>query len=716
MSAAITAAVDDSIAVLTFDDPGRGANVFCQSVLDELEGWLDEFESRSGLEGLVIRSGKPGIFIAGADLREFAASLDISDAEAEAICRRGQQLFMRLARFRCVTVAAIDGVCLGGGAELAAWCDRRVITTNPRAQIGWPEVKLGLIPGWGGTVRAARLAGLGNAVELITSGRAVSGPEAVRYGLCDVCVAPERLEEAVRVLVREESNTRAFEADRQRWRGPIGWNETELGFLGLTAHAMIQRETKGQYPAPEVALEVLLEGSLLDEEQAAEREAQAMAGLFGSPVNRALLNVFFLTDRNKKDRGIATADLEPARIARVGVVGAGIMGSGIAAANARRGMTVWLADASDEALAKGIAGALEEAAYDRDAGKPTAERLREIALRLHPVAAPADYGRCDLVIEAVVENENVKAEVLPAVEKELPDGAILASNTSTIPITRLASHLARPDRFLGIHFFNPVRRMQLVEVIRGEATSDHAVASAVAYAKRLGKMPVVVRDAPGFLVNRLLLPYMAEAIELLQEGVPMDRIERLAKAFGMPMGPFTLYDVVGLDTALFAGTVLWKAFPDRIPNPPLLVQLVKAGRLGQKSGAGFFRYAPGRKKGEVDPELETYLKPHRREGPEMDDAHITDRLFLPMLAEATRVLEEGLVRDPRDVDLAMIFGVGFPAFRGGLLFWGDTLGAAHVLERLGKLDYLGPRAEPTALLREFARSGRRFYDWKPPDA
>ena len=699
---------EPDIAGLVFDTPDRGANVLSQPVLQELDEHLSELERRTDLQGLVISSAKPTIFIAGADLREFASSLDISDEEAEAICRRGQTLFQRLARTPFVTVAAIHGVCVGGGAELACWCDRRILTDHPRTQIGFPEVKLGLFPGWGGTVRAPRLAGLGNAVELITSGRSLSARQAVAMGLADQFVAPERLEAAAIAMVRQEAQSGRYRQDRETRRGSIAFSETELGFLGLTASAMIRRETKGHYPAPEAALEVILEGSQLDEDAAAVREAKGMARLFGSPVNAALLNVFFLTDRNKKDRGV-DSEVEPAEIATVGVVGAGIMGSGIAAANLKRGFAVWMKDASTEALERGLRQALEEASYDRETKSASAAKLAENAPRLNAVADDADFSVCDLAIEAIVENEEIKKQVLPQVESRLPETAFLASNTSTIPITSLAQSLSRPERFCGIHFFNPVRRMQLVEVIRGEKTSDETVATAVAYAKRLGKMPIVLKDGPGFLVNRLLLPYMNEALELLLDGVSIDEVERAAKAFGMPMGPITLYDVVGLDTALYAGQVLWKAFPDRIAVSPLLSRLVKAGRLGQKSGAGFFRYSGKKNRPEPDPEFDKILSDLLRERREMSREHITYRLFLPMLLEATRVLEESLVRDVRDVDLGLIFGIGFPAFRGGLLFWADQVGAATILKQLEEIAYLGARAEPTEMLQEMARTGSQFY-------
>jgi 3-hydroxyacyl-CoA dehydrogenase/enoyl-CoA hydratase/carnithine racemase len=699
---------EPDVAVLTFDLPGKGANILSSWVLDEFETHLAELEQRDGLAGLVIRSGKPGMFIAGADLREFAASLDAPKPTIVEVCRRGQKLFQRLSRTAFVTVAAIDGVCLGGGAELAIWCDRRVLSTGEKTQFGFPEVKLGLFPGWGGTVRASRIIGLANAVELVTSGDSVDARAAAALGLADDVAMPDALDEAAVRLVRAEQQSGQYRQDRQRWSEPIRLDETELAFLGATASAYIQQKTKGHYPAPMAALEVLLGGALVDADAALEMEAAGMAELFGSPVNAALIHVFFLSDHNKKDTGVA-GPVQPRSIASVAVIGAGIMGAGIAAAAARRGLPVAITDANAEALARGVQNVIEEAAYDKSAGAPTAARMLQLAPLVNGTTSDDELAAADLVIEAVVENLDVKRQVYARLEPRLGDDAILASNTSTIPIARLAEGLARPERFLGIHFFNPVRKMPLVEVIRGPRTDDQTVATAVALAKRIGKSPIVVNDGPGFLVNRLLLPYMNEAVELVLDGVPIDDVDKAARRFGMPMGPIALFDVVGLDTALYAGSVMAEAFPDRAIKSPLVERLVQAGRLGQKSGAGFFKYGGKDKKGQPDPALEDLLRPLVRGAERISREQIVDRLFMPMLLEATRVIAENIVRDVRDVDLGLIWGIGFPPFRGGLLFWADTLGPVEILKRLEPLRSLGSRMEPTPMLEELARGGKKFY-------
>jgi 3-hydroxyacyl-CoA dehydrogenase/enoyl-CoA hydratase/carnithine racemase len=697
------------VALLTFDDPKKGANVLSSPVLEELAGHLDSLEKRTDLAGLVIRSGKPGSFIAGADIREFAASFEMPKQQIVEFCHRGRKLFQRLSQSPFVTVAAIDGICVGGGAELAIWCDRRVMTNNPKTQYGFPEVKLGLFPGWGGTARTSRMIGLGNAVEIVTGGENIDAMAALKLGVANDVVPVDRLQDAAIRMIRAEQQSKQYVEDRKRWAAPIEVNETELGFLGATASALIQQQTKGHYPAPLAALEVMLGAAMADVDSACEDEAKGMAALFGSPVNRALINVFFLADRNKKDTGVDKPDVPTRPIKSVAVIGSGIMGQGIAAANLRRDRSVTMTDAAAKALSAGVQKVLEEVSYNKQTKGPDPQRAVKFAALLNATTTDAEVAAADLVIEAVVENPEVKQQVFARLEPQMRDDAILASNTSTIPITTLAKKLKRPQQFCGIHFFNPVRKMPLVEVIRGKETSDETIATAVAYAKAIGKSPIVVNDGPGFLVNRLLLPYMNESIELLLDGADIAAIDRAAKNFGMPMGPITLFDVVGLDTAFYAGRVMYDAFPERVVVSPVVPSLIKAGRLGQKSGAGFLKYQPGKDRGETDPALKALLEPMIRGQQKFTEEQLTARLFLPMLLEATRLLQDKIVRDVRDVDLGLIYGLGFPPFKGGLLFWADTLGAKKVLEMLKPFESLGERWKPTPMLEEMASSGAKFY-------
>ncbi len=369
-----------------------------------------------------------------------------------------------------------------------------------------------------------------------------------------------------------------------------------------------------------------------------------------------------------------------------------------------------LADAAPEALARGVRQTLEEVSYNKETKGPDAQRAIAFAPFLRSSTSEAEIAGNDLVIEAIIENADIKKSVYQRIEPQLAPEAILASNTSTIEIGRLAAALKRPERFVGLHFFNPVRKMPLVEIIRGPKTSDATVASVVAYAKRLGKSPIVVHDGPGFLVNRLLLPFLNEALELISDGAPIKQIEKASRDFGMPMGPLALYDMVGIDTSFYAGRVMWEAFPDRITASPILPALIKAGRLGQKSGAGFFAYKDAKSRGDADPALDKLLSPYVRGSRPFSQEEITHRMFLPMVLEATRILSAKLVRDVRDVDLGVIFGLGFPPFRGGLLFWADTLGAAKIIELLKPLAPLGERMRPTPMLEDMAKTGRKFYD------
>jgi 3-hydroxyacyl-CoA dehydrogenase/enoyl-CoA hydratase/3-hydroxybutyryl-CoA epimerase/3-hydroxyacyl-CoA dehydrogenase/enoyl-CoA hydratase/3-hydroxybutyryl-CoA epimerase/enoyl-CoA isomerase len=693
------------IAAITFDDPQKGANVLSKKVLAEFAAELDVVEQHGGLCGLVIRSGKPGAFLAGADLKEFAAHLAAPRQEVEQLCRDGQHLLRRLSQLPFPSVAAIDGVCLGGGAELALWCNYRVMQRSGKASLGFPEVKIGLFPGWGGSVLLPRVIGVSNAVEMITSGEPLDGAAAAACGLVDE-LADDVVAASIRLLRRQQEQPNMSLYTRPN---PAGVPEKEIEFLAATAGALIQQRTQGKYPAPVAALETILTGIRLSLDDALANEARSMAKLFGGPVNRALINVFLLTDRNKKDSGV-TSPVTPRPIESIAVIGAGIMGQGIAVANIKRGIPVVMTDADAKALDIGIGQALAEAAYNKATKQPDAKKLLSLAPLLHGGSTDGELVGRDLIIEAIVESRPVKQSIYQRLEPLVAPETILASNTSTIPITQLAKGFACPERFLGIHFFNPVRKMPLVEIIRGEQTSDETVATAVAYARKIGKTAIVVNDGPGFLVNRLLLPYMNEALELVHDGVALAAIDKAATAFGMPLGPITLYDMVGMDTAMYAGRQMWEAFPDRIAASPIVPALVKNGRLGQKSGQGFYAYAPGQTKGTSDPKVDKIIAPYLREPLPCTSKQITERLFLPVVLEATRALEDKIVRSVRDIDLALILGLGFPPFQGGLLYWADTLGAAKIVEMLGAYQSLGTRFAPTKLLLELASANRRFYE------
>ncbi|MEM9186006.1 MAG: 3-hydroxyacyl-CoA dehydrogenase NAD-binding domain-containing protein [Planctomycetota bacterium] len=705
---------EPGIAAIAIDNPHKGANVLSQSVLADLESKLDKVDAKAavdGLDGLVIYSAEPRNFIAGADLREFVAKLEQpsenADRDEVALARRGQKLFGRLSTCPYVTVAAIHGSCMGGGSELAVWCDRRVMAREG-VKFAFPEVKLGIYPGWGGTARTPRIVGLGNAVELVTGGEPVDAQAAAAMGLADDVADQEDLVDAAIRLIHAEKTLPQYLCDREKRKGPVRISDTELAFLGATASAYIQGQTKGHYPAPLVALELMLGAAGVDLAAACEMEAEGFGGVFGTPVNRALLNVFFLQDRNKKQ----APRPKPEELRHtVGVVGAGVMGQGIAAASAKRGVAVVIGDASPEAAARGVQGVVTEASYNKKTKGPDAQKAIELAAAVRPADTGDDYAAADIVVEAVFEDADAKRAVYAEIEPRLQPGALLCTNTSTIPVTELARDLARPEDFCGLHFFNPVRRMPLVEVIRGEKTSDATVAAAQAYARQIGKSPIVVADGPGFLVNRVLMPYMNEALLLVQEGASLKKVDRVAEAFGMPMGPITLYDTVGLDVAVHAGGVMRAAFPNRVAGAELLPAMVEAGRFGQKNGRGFFDHTPDKRgKLKAKPSDEAQGIVERFQTADQPTGDLTDRLLMPMLLEATRIIEDGIVEDVRDVDLGLIYGIGFPPHKGGLFFWADTIGAGEILKKLEPLAKLGARYQPTELLKQVAASNGKFYD------
>jgi 3-hydroxyacyl-CoA dehydrogenase/enoyl-CoA hydratase/carnithine racemase len=704
----------DGIVVLSFAVPDHRQNVLTAGALADLAAAWDELEAGDGgtPRGVVIRSARPGSFFAGADVERLEGLATLPPAEIERLCDTGRGLLARLSRAAWPSVAVIDGVCLGGGLELALACDLRIATAEPHTSLGLPEVKLGLLPGWGGTVRLPRLIGPGPAVEFAVSGEPVDGPTAALLGLVDACVPAAVAVESARRLVERHAVAPQVVADRRRRQAaPVALDPTERGFLEATAAAVILGRTGGHYPAPPAILRTILAGGDLPADAAGRLESRAFAELARTTVSANLIRVFRSGERNRRDPGVAAPAAAAAQAVAPAIVGAGIMGAGIAAAHLRAGFGVTLVDASAEALAASVPTILDEAAWDRAAKRTDPARALALAGRLSTGTRLATIETSDLVIESVTERPDVKRQVLADIERIVGPTTVIATNTSTNPIARLAEGLANPARFCGLHFFNPVRRMTLVEVVRGPATSDATVAAAVAHAKALGKCPIVVRDSPGFLVNRVLMPYLHEAVELVRAGVAAERVDRAARGFGMPMGPIELYDMIGLDTAFYAGLVLSAAFGDRIEASPVIPALVKAGLLGRKSGAGFYRYVGGGAKPRAagpDPAaaevIARYALPARAE----TDRTILDRLLLPMLLEALRAVDEGLVRDARDVDLAVIHALGFPAFRGGLFAWADGLGAAEVLRRLEPLADLGPRMLPTDRLRQLAREGGRF--------
>lgn len=696
------------IALLTFDTPGQKVNTFSAPVLKEFAEMAAELAQRTDLRGLLLQSGKPGQFIAGADLKELGAAVHATPEQARESIARGHRVFNAFSELPFPTVALINGPCMGGGTELVLAFDERLAADVPKTKIGLPEVKIGLIPGWGGTQRLPRLVGIEAALKMITTGEPVDARGAAEIGLVFDAVPAERLIEEGTYLIEEAHRTGVWREARQRRSQPLGLSEDEANFAFAIAEGMVRAKTRGQYPAPLVALRSVKEGVNRPLAEGLEIEQAGILEVLGGPIATNLVAEFFDTTRLQRDTGVDDPSVKPREIAAVGVLGAGLMGAGIATAHARRGVRAAMVDIDNDRVEDGMRRARKVVEDRIGIGRATPQDMADMLSRLTGTTSRQSFSECDLVVEAVTENEELKTKIIGELAEVMRDDALLASNTSTISITRLAKAWRSPEQFAGMHFFSPVDRMPLVEVIRGEQTNDETIATLVALAKRIGKTPIVVRDCPGFLVNRILMPYMAEALLLLEEGVDMDRMDKVATKWGMPVGPIALYDMVGLDTGLYAGQVLQAGYADRAISTPILAEMVKRGRHGKKVGKGF-RVAARKGRFVSDPEVQELIAGFVKQPREMTDEDIADRLFVCMALEAIRALEEGIARQPGDIDMAMIMGVNFPAFRGGPLRWCDTEGAQSIIDRAKRWESLGKRYEVPAALAEAAQSGKGFY-------
>lgn len=696
----------DGVCLLTFDRPGSSANVFDRETLGELEAHLAGLEQDPAVRGVILASAKPTIFIAGADLTTFAK--DPSEAALEEMVTHGHRIFTRLARLKVPTVAAIHGVCLGGGLEVALACDWRVASNNKATKLGLPETQLGILPAWGGSTRLPKLIGLPRALSLIVTGRQIVGVQALKLGVVDDVTHPEYLLDAARGLVSR--GKRRAGARRSSNTAPFTW------FIAAKARHDVLAKTRGHYPAPLKAIEVCAKAASRSVEEGLRLEKEAFLELVRTPECRNLLRVFFLQERAKKlgaGPAVATADSgamgqsPPRRIRCVAVIGAGTMGAGIAQWISARGIPVRLKDVHPEALARGL-HAIEKVYADavkRRVFTP-AEATAGID-RITPLHTSVPLNDVDLVIEAALEKLDVKQQVFRDLEAQVGPDAVLATNTSALSIDAIANVVSRPDRVIGMHFFNPVHRMQLVEIVRGNRTSPAALDTALRFSRTMGKLPVVVKDSPGFLVNRILLPYMVEAVWLFTEGTPAATIDRVMLEFGMPMGPLRLIDEVGIDVAQHVAKDLEQRLRRPVPINDTLEQMIAKGWLGRKSGRGFY-FHEGRKERPVPAAEMGFLQAAQ---PRVsDDATRRDRLVLIMINEAARVLAEGVVESPEDVDFGMIMGTGWAPFRGGPLRHADTLGIGEVVRRLETLARdIAPHFEPCDYLREMAEQQLGFY-------
>ena len=682
-----------------FDQPGSRVNTFSTPVLDELERLLDEVATDLGVRAVVFRSAKPGCFIAGADIGELRT---LADPEvADAFIGRGQRLFSRLEALRVPTVSVIDGACLGGGLEFAMTTTWRLVSDDRRCALGLPEVTLGLIPGWGGTQRLPRLVGVAEALQMICSGRPVDGPRAVEMGLATACAARGDLDAALDELL---SAAPAPDGPDLRQPAPTVGEEQAEAARQLVARGRLHDE------APLAALDVVAGTAGTAMDAGLDVERAAFVDRVRSRGGRSLMRMFFNRDRLRKERwGLSTA---PLPVERPAVLGAGTMGAGIAWALCDSGLPVTVRDVDAGQLEQGMAAARAMYDYPLQRGRMTAEDVAAKLEGIEPTTDPAALAGADLVIEAVTEDPYLKKRVLRELEGRVGADAIIATNTSSLPIDELAGVLERPERFVAVHFFNPVNRMPLVEIARAPATTDAVLATAVALARNLGKTPIVVGGRPGFVSNRVLFPYLLEALHLADDagGIDdLDRLDRFAMEFGLPMGPYRLMDEIGIDVTVKIADSLERSFGDRYRCPELARGLSEAGMLGRKSGAGFYAYA-GRD-ARPNPDAAALRRAGERRPAVVDDLH---RCLALMANEASRCLEEGIVTEPMTLDMVMILGTGFPQERGGILAHADDHGPGRVVALLEELrGRHGERFAPSDRLQHVARTGTLFYDDRP---
>jgi 3-hydroxyacyl-CoA dehydrogenase/enoyl-CoA hydratase/3-hydroxybutyryl-CoA epimerase len=707
-SRALTTAVAEDVLIVTIDRPGEPVNTLGPELIGEFEAVFQRVDDDSLIKGVVVTSGKADGFIAGADVEQFTTLR--TSADAERLSRTGQELLGRLESLRVPVVAAIHGACLGGGLETALACRYRICTDHPKTTFSLPEVQLGLIPGMGGTQRLPRRVGLQAALDMILTGRSVRAKRALQIGLVDEMVHPAILREIA------IDRARALGSGRRQARGRgiggptsilLEHNPIGRGLVFKKARQSVLEKTHGHYPAPLAALEAVQAGYAHGVEHGMHEEARLFGEVAMTSVSRQLVFLFFASKALKKDPGVPEPAPKPREIERLGVLGSGFMGAGIASVAVQQGTLVRLKDTDTTRIGKGLA-AIRGVLQERVARRQVTRRDLDDWMSL--VGGTTDYSgfeSADLVIEAVFEDVALKHRVLEEVEPALDPETVYASNTSTIPISRIAEVAQHPERVLGMHFFSPVHRMPLLEVITTPRTSHAATVTAVAYGKRLGKTVIVVNDGPGFYTTRTLSAYMNEAGRLLDDGAGIEAIDRALVDWGFPVGPIALLDEVGIDVGGKVGQVLSDAFGDRLAPSEALRRVVASGRTGRKGGSGFYRYEQDGTKGGVDESVYAIIDVPRRT---MDAAEITERCVLAMVNEAVRCLDEGILRSPRDGDVGAVFGIGFPPFRGGPFRYADSIGAAQIVERLEDLDLrYHPRFEAADLLLDMSATGRSFY-------
>jgi len=707
---AIIQGLEDGIVELRFDLQGESVNKFNSATLSELQAAVEAIQNNADVTGVVVTSGKD-VFIVGADITEFVGTFKLPEEDLVAGNLEANKIFNAFEDLNVPTVAAINGIALGGGLEMCLAADFRVMAAS--AKIGLPEVKLGIYPGFGGTVRLPRLIGVDNAIEWICGGTEQRADKALKAGAVDAVVADDQLKAAaIDVIKRAIAGELDYKAKRQPKLEKVKLNTIEQMMAFETSKGFVAGQAGPNYPAPVEAIKTIQKAANHGREKALEIEAAGFAKLAKTSVAASLVGLF-LNDQVLKHKA-KKYDKQAGDVKLAAVLGAGIMGGGIAYQSAVKGTPILMKDIREEGIQLGLDEASKLLGKRVAKGRMKPEQMAKALNAIRPTMSYGDFKEVDLVVEAVVENPKVKHAVLAEVEGQVTEDTIITSNTSTISITYLAEALKRPENFCGMHFFNPVHMMPLVEVIRGAKSSDKAVATTVAYAKKMGKTPVVVNDCPGFLVNRILFPYFGGFARLIGMGADFQRVDKVMEKFGWPMGPAYLMDVVGMDTGHHGRDVMAEGYPDRMADKTRTAVdvMYDAGRLGQKTGSGFYAYEmdkKGKPKKVVDAKAYELLKEVVLEQREFTDEEIIEIMMVPLCLETVRCLEDGIVESAADADMGLVYGIGFPPFRGGALRYIDTIGVAEFVAIADKYAEFGAMYAPTEKLREMAKNGQKFF-------
>lgn len=689
--------ITSGIATLCFDLEDSSVNILSFDVLRALDDKLVEISRADNISLLKFTSAKDGIFIAGADISDILSLTD--EEEAYELVREGQRVLSKIAALPFPTVAIIDGACLGGGLELALCCDYRLATENPKTKIGLPEVNLGVLPGFGGTQRLKRLTGLSKALELILGGKILNGKKAEKLGVVDACVPQGYLE------FKEKSFIDQIIKNPKKRSSKDSFLDKYLPkVVFYYARQNVMQKTKGKYPAAISILDLFEKTQDIEIQEGLEYEARAFSKLAVTEISKNLIGLFYSSEALKKEKGVKRK-VNPVPIKMVSVIGAGTMGSGIVFAFSKIDKLVRMklrryeqAGTAMKSISKVYDGFIKRHRLNKD----------EVGMKLAHISYTTEFNgfaHCDLALEAIVENTEAKQELYAQLENIVDEKSIIATNTSSLSISMLSEKMSFPDRFVGMHFFNPVDRMPLVEIIPGKKTSAKTIATVVSLAKEAGKTPIVVGDCAGFLVNRVLIPYINEAVRMFEEGADFEKIDNVILNFGMPMGPFVLADEVGLDVGYKVSMVLEEAYGERMKASSILDRIFHQMQLlGKKSGKGFYVHT-GKKR--VANEAVKALVYSKRS---FDEKEIIDRAMLIMINEAAMCLEEGIVDNAQYLDMAMVMGTGFPPFRGGLLKYADSLGIQSVVISLHSLETNhGIRFKPAKLLLDMEKNKKTFY-------